>query len=47
MTIIPKEDKMFYPSTFATWFGWLSFVVFTGMCLILILQRLFGISLFG
>ncbi len=47
LTIIPKEDKMFYPSTFATWFGWLSFVVFTGMCLILILQRLFGISLFG
>ncbi len=47
LTIIPKEDKMFYPSTFATWFGWLSFVVFSGMCLILILQRLFGISLFG
>ena len=47
MTIIPKEDKMFYPSTFAVWFGWLSFVVFTGMCLILILQRLFGISMFG
>jgi Mn2+/Fe2+ NRAMP family transporter len=47
LTIIPKEDKMFYPSTFATWFGWLSFVVFTGMSLILIMQRLFGISLFG
>jgi Mn2+/Fe2+ NRAMP family transporter len=47
LTIIPKEDKVFYPSTFATWFGWLSFVVFTGMCAILILQRLFGISLFG
>jgi hypothetical protein len=47
LTIIPKEDKMFYPSTFAKWFGWLSFVVFTGMCVILIMQRLFGISLFG
>ncbi len=47
LTIIPKEDKMFYPSTFATWFGWLSFVVFTGMSLILILGRLFDISLFG
>jgi Mn2+/Fe2+ NRAMP family transporter len=46
MTIIPKGDKLFYPSRFATWFGWLSLVVFTGMSAILILQRLFGISLF-
>ena len=44
--IIPKEDKLFYPSTFATWFGWLSLVVFTGMSAILILQRLFGITPF-
>jgi len=47
LTIIRKDDKVFYPSTFATWFGWLSFVVFTGMSLILIAQRLFGISLFA
>ena len=47
LTVIPKEDKIFYPSTFATWFGWLSFVVFTGMCLMLILQRIFGIAMFG
>jgi len=45
-TVIPKEDKLFYPSAFATWFGWLSLIVFTGMSAILILQRLFGISLF-
>lgn len=44
--VIPKDDKLFYPSTFATWFGWLSLLVFTGMSAILILQRLFGISLF-
>jgi len=44
--IIPKEDKLFHPSTFATWFGWLSLVVFTGMSAILILQRLFGITPF-
>ncbi len=47
LTIIKKSDKEFYPSTFATWFGWLSLVVFTGMSVILILQRLFGVSLFG
>lgn len=45
-TIIPKDDAIFYPSTFATWFSWLSLIVFTGMSLILILQRLFGISPF-
>ncbi len=45
-TVIPKDDKLFYPSTFATWFGWLSLIVFTGMSAILILQRLFGVSLF-
>ncbi len=47
LTIIRKDDKVFYPSTFATWFGWLSLVVFTGMSLILIMQRLFGVSLFA
>ena len=45
--VIPKEDRTFYPSTFATWFSWISLAVFTGMCVILILQRLFGIALFG
>ena len=45
LTVIRKDDRTFYPSVFATWFGWLSLVVFAGMSLILILQRLFGISL--
>lgn len=45
--VIPKNDRDFYPSRFATWFGGLSLVVFTGMSIILILQRLFGIALFG
>ena len=46
-TVIPKKDKLFYPSTFATWFGWISLIVFTGMSVILILQRVFDISLSG
>ncbi|MBT5219109.1 MAG: Nramp family divalent metal transporter [Woeseia sp.] len=45
-TVIPKDDKLFYPSPFAIWFGWLSLVVFVGLSAILVLQRLFGISLF-
>jgi hypothetical protein len=44
--VIPKADKAFYPSTFATWFSGLSLVVFTGMSLILIAQLL-GFRLFG
>ena len=47
LTIIHKDDKVFYPSKFATWFGWLSLAVFTGMSLILIMQRLFGITIFA
>ena len=42
---IKKDDKVFYPSTFATWFGSLSLLVFTGLSVILIMQRLFGISI--
>ena len=40
LTIIPKDDRAFYPSTFARWFGWASFFVFTGMSLILIFWRI-------
>ena len=40
LTIIPKEDRAFYPSTFARWFAWGSFVVFTGMSLVLIFWRI-------
>ena len=45
--VIPKHDKVFYPSTFATWFSGISLVVFTGMSIILIMARVFGIELFG
>ena len=45
LTVIPKTDKGFYPSTFAIWFSGISLIVFTGLSIILILQRLFGISL--
>jgi len=39
-TVIPKDDKIFYPSVFAKWFGWFSLFVFTGLSLVLIWQRL-------
>jgi Mn2+/Fe2+ NRAMP family transporter len=47
LTVIRRNDHMFYPSAFAKWFGWFSLLVFTGMSGVLILQRLFGVTPFG
>jgi len=47
LTIIPKEDKAFYPSTFAKYFSILSLFVFIGLSAILIAARIFNITLFG
>ncbi len=47
LVIIPREDKVFYPSTFARWFATLSLVVFTGMTVVIIFARVFRIPLFG
>ncbi len=46
-SVIPKKDKVFYPSTFARWFSWGSLVVFTGLSIILIMARIFKIELLG
>ena len=46
LTVIPKTDRVFYPSRFATWFSWLSLVVFTGLTVIS-LARVFGVTLLG
>jgi Mn2+/Fe2+ NRAMP family transporter len=47
LTIIPKTDKHFYPSTFEIWFSWLSLAVFSGLTAIVILARVFNVELFG
>ena len=39
LAIIPKDDKLFYPSTFARWFSYISLAVFTGLSGILIWLR--------
>ncbi len=44
--VIPKEDKVFYPSKFATWFSSISLIVFTGMSVVG-LARVLNIQLFG
>ena len=47
LTVIPKSDRLFYPSRFAVWFSWLSLAVFTGLTVILIMARVFGITMLG
>ena len=41
LTVIPKKDKSFYPSTFAIGFGSLSLIVFTGLTVLLIMAKIF------
>ena len=47
LTIIPKTDKAFYPSQLVVWLSWSSLVVFTGLTIVIIMARVFGITLFG
>ncbi|NLV24426.1 MAG: Nramp family divalent metal transporter [Deltaproteobacteria bacterium] len=46
-TVIDKNDKVFYPSTFATWFAWISCIAFALMTGVMISARIFKIQLFG
>ena len=45
-SVIPREDREFYPSGFARWFSWASLAIFTGMTALLILARVFKVELF-
>ena len=47
VTVIPKTDTAFYPSAAVRAFAWFSFVVFTGLTAVVILARVFGVTLFG
>ena len=47
LTVIPKSDRVFYPSPLVRAFAWFSLVVFTGLTAVVILARVFGTTLFG
>lgn len=47
VTVIPKADEVFYPSLLVRTFAWFSFVVFSGLTAIVIMARVFGVTLFG
>ena len=43
----PKNEKGFYPSQPVVWFSWFSLAVFTALTFVIILARVFGVTLFG
>ena len=47
LTVIPKTDRAFYPSRFVRVFSYISLVVFTGLTVVLIMARIFNVTLFG
>ena len=47
VSVIPKSDAVFYPSPMVRAFAWLSLVVFTGLTALVILARVFRVTLFG
>lgn len=47
VTVIPKTDPVFYPSPAVRAFAWTSFVVFSGLTALIIMARVFDITLFG
>ena len=47
VTVIPKTDEVFYPSLLVRTFAWFCFIVFSGLTTIVIMARVFGVTLFG
>ena len=47
VTVIPKDDAAFYPSAPVRAFAWFSLIVFTGLTALVIMGRVFGMTLFG
>jgi len=47
VTVIPKTNTAFYPSPLVRAFAWFSFVVFTALTAIVVMARVFGVTLFG
>ena len=47
VTVIPRSDKIFYPSALVRGASWLSLVVFSVLTLVVVMARVFGLTLFG
>ena len=44
LTVIPRSDRVFYPSRLTRWFAWFSLIVFTVLTIVTIMVRLFGLG---
>ncbi len=44
-TVVDKNDKVYYPGAWATYFGWFSCIVFTIMTALMIAARLFKVKI--
>ena len=47
VTVIPKDNTAFYPSALVRGLAWFSLIVFSGLTALAILDRIFGVALFG
>jgi Mn2+/Fe2+ NRAMP family transporter len=47
LTVIPRDDIPFYPKRSERWFAWGSLVVFSGLTVVLLVARIFGVTLIG
>ena len=47
VTVIPKDNTAFYPSAPVRALAWFSLIVFSGLTALAILDRIFGVALFG
>ena len=47
LTVIPKGDSPFYPTRSERWFAWGSLVVFSGLAVVLLVTKIFGVALIG
>jgi len=44
-TVLDKNDKIYYPGTWATWFGWFSCLAFAIMTALMIAARIFKVQI--
>jgi hypothetical protein len=47
LTVIPRDDSPFYPKRSERWFAWGSLVVFSGLTVVLLVAKIFGVALIG
>jgi hypothetical protein len=47
LTVIPRDDNPFYPKRSERWFAWGSLVLFSGLTVMILVARIFGVAFMG